>query len=271
MNILITGGNGFLAKNIHDKLAESHINVTSITRKSNFDLRDTKSTCNFLEDKYFDAVLHCAILGGKRLIQDPVDIVNDNIRMAANILINKDKFGKIINFGSGAELDRSNNINDSSNFLNALPDDYYGFSKNIISRLFISEQNTYNLRIYNVFSSNESQHRMISSNVKNYIEKKPIIINQDKYMDFIYFEDFYNILLDVLCNKTNLKEIDCVYSKKFKLTDIAAIINNLDEYKVDVIIEKDGLSNSYFGKNVINDIDFIGLEEGIKRVYMDLK
>jgi UDP-glucose 4-epimerase len=90
MNILITGGNGFLAKNIHNKLVENHINVTSITRQDNFDLRDTKSTSVFLKDKYFDAVLHCAILGGKRLVQDPVDIVNDNIRMATNILINKD-------------------------------------------------------------------------------------------------------------------------------------------------------------------------------------
>jgi GDP-L-fucose synthase len=271
MNILITGGNGFLAKNIHNKLVENHINVTSITRQDNFDLRDTRSTSAFLKDKYFDAVLHCAILGGKRLVQDPVDIVNDNIRMAANILINKNHFGKIINFGSGAELDRALNINDTSSFQNVLPEDYYGFSKNIISRLFLSESNTYNLRIYNVFSANESQHRMISSNIKNYINKKPIIINQDKYMDFTYFDDFYNILIAVLTNKTKLKEIDCVYDKKFKLTDIAEIINSLDDHKVNVVIEKSGLGKSYCGKNNLQNIDFIGLEAGIKKAYKDLK
>jgi GDP-L-fucose synthase len=271
MNILITGGNGFLAKNIHNKLVENHINVTSITRQDNFDLRDTRSTSAFLKDKYFDAVLHCAILGGKRLVQDPVDIVNDNIRMAANILINKNHFGKIINFGSGAELDRALNINDTSSFQNVLPEDYYGFSKNIISRLFLSESNTYNLRIYNVFSANESQHRMISSNIKNYINKKPIIIHQDKYMDFTYFDDFYNILVAVLTNNTNLKEIDCVYSKKFKLTDIAEIINSLDDHKVEVVIEKSELGKSYCGKNNLENIDFVGLEKGIKKVYMVLK
>ena len=50
MNILITGGNGSLAKNIHNKLVENHINVTSITRQDNIDLRYTKSTSVFLKD-----------------------------------------------------------------------------------------------------------------------------------------------------------------------------------------------------------------------------
>lgn len=270
MNILITGGNGFLAKNIYNKLKEENINVISISRQDNFDLRNTDLTCDFFKDKYFDAILHCAILGGKRLIPDDSSIVNDNIRMATNILINKKSFGKLINFGSGAELDRSTNINENSVFTNVLPEDFYGFSKNIIARLFSNELNTYNLRIYNVFSTNESQGRMISTNVKNYIERKPIVINQDKYMDFIYFEDFYKILQKVLLNQTDIKEIDCVYNDKYRLTDIATIINNLNDYRVEILIEKNGLGNNYYGKNYLENIEFVGLEEGIKKVYMDL-
>jgi hypothetical protein len=62
-----------------------------------------------------------------------------------------------------------------------------------------------------------------------------------------------------------------VYDKKFKLTDIAEIINSLDDHKVNVVIEKSGLGKSYCGKNNLQNIDFIGLEAGIKKAYKDLK
>ena len=270
MKILITGGNGFLASNISEKLVQDKYNVTSISRQSNFDLRNTKDTNTFFEDKYFDVVIHCAISGGRRLIEDSADIVNDNIRMACNILLNRSHYNKLIHFGSGAELDRSLDINGQNSFNNVLPEDYYGFSKNIITRLFSTDENIYNLRIFNVFSHNESKGRMITNSVLNYIDKKPIIINQDKMMDFMYFEDFYKILTKYI-NQNNLpNDIDCVYDKKIKLTDIAEIINNLSDYNVDVILENNEFGKSYCGISRIEDIEYIGLEEGIKEVYKKL-
>jgi nucleoside-diphosphate-sugar epimerase len=267
MNILITGANGFLAQNISKKLIENNLSVTSISRKNNFDLRNTTEVSKFFENKYFDVVLHCAISGGSRLKEDTADIVNDNVKMALNLIKNKSHFGKIINFGSGAELDRSFNLHDSVSVYDVVPEDYYGFSKNIISRLFLNESNSINLRIFNVFSAIESQGRMISTNIKNYINKKPIVIHQDRYMDFIYFDDFFTILMHVLNNDTNLQEINCVYNKKYMLSDIASFINKLDHYKVEVIIESSDIGNSYCGINKLQDLDFIGLEKSITKVH----
>ena len=75
MKILITGANGFLATNIRKKL--SKYNFQCITKKD-FNLLDSKSVNEFFKDKYFDVVLHCAILGGNRLIEETKDIVFDN-------------------------------------------------------------------------------------------------------------------------------------------------------------------------------------------------
>jgi uncharacterized radical SAM superfamily protein len=48
------------------------------------------------------------------------------------------------------------------------------------------------------------------------------------------------------------------------------MINNLDDYKIDIQIEKEGIALSYYGiANVL--LDFIGVEEGIKEVYNKLK
>lgn len=270
MKILLTGGNGFLASNIRKKLVENGYDVTSINRQI-LDLTNTADCLDFFRNKYFDFIIHCAILGGKRLVPDSANIAIDNIRMATNLLICKKSFGQLIHFGSGAELDRSFDINSFSDYGSKLPEDYYGFSKNVICRLFDKEDNIHNLRIYNVFNSNESEGRMISTNIANYLNKKPIVINQDKYMDFMFFDDFYEILSAFIKNKIYYKEIDCVYEEKLKISDIAKIINNLDSYKVAINIEKDGLGKSYCGTFSYRTDNFIGLQNGIKKVYMDIK
>jgi GDP-L-fucose synthase len=268
MKILITGSNGFIANNIKSYFIDHEL--TCISRK-NFDLRNTDETNKFFKNKYFDVVIHCAISGGYRLVEDSKDIVYDNIKLAMNLMINSRSFGKLIHFGSGAELDRANNIfENKSNMFKVLPDDPYGFSKNIIARLLHEYHNTYNLRIFNVFAYNEGNQRMIKNNVLNYINKKPIVIHQDKFMDFMHMEDFLKIVENSINGKSLIKEIDCVYKQKYKLSDIAKIINKLSNHEVDIIVENSELGLSYCGYNYNSDIDFDGLELGIKKVYESL-
>ena len=84
MNILITGGNGYIAKSLANKLD----NVTSITRKD-FDLTDRKSADDWFYGRYFDVVIHTAIKGGSRLKKDNSDAFYQNIQMFYNLLNNK--------------------------------------------------------------------------------------------------------------------------------------------------------------------------------------
>jgi hypothetical protein len=72
-------------------------------------------------------------------------------------------------------------------------------------------------------------------------------------------------------NNNNLpKEIDCSYNTTCSLTRIAQLINELDEYKVDIKI-KNGDGPNYKGEGNTLPIDFIGLKQGIKEVYNKLK
>jgi hypothetical protein len=63
--------------------------------------------------------------------------------------------------------------------------------------------------------------------------------------------------------------MDLVYQQKYKLTDIGNMINNLSAYKVNVEASDYREASSYLGSNlgIPLDIELIGLEEGIKRVY----
>lgn len=269
MKILLTGSNGYIAKNLAKYF--SKYDLTCISRK-NFDLRDTAAVNSFFKDKYFDVVLHCAILGGNRLVGDSKEIVYDNIRLAMNLMLNARSFGKLIHFGSGAELDRSKNISKSNfSLFKELPEDPYGFSKNIIARLLYSYDNTYNLRIFNVFAEDEAERRMIKGNVLNYKNHQDIIIHQDREMDFMYIDDFIKVVDKYVNNELVIREFDCIYEQKYKLSEIANLINNLSEHKVDIKIIDKNLGNSYSGWYSKSGIDFIGLEGGIKRVYESLK
>ena len=219
MNILITGGIGYIATSLYGMDIAFEDNIHTITRKD-FDLTDRHATDKWFEEKYFDVIIHTAVKGGSRLLVDGGNIFYENIQMFYNLLNNKHCFGKLINFGSGAEL--------------GIPNNPYGLSKNIISRIIDNEPRFYNIRIYGVFDENELDTRFIKSNIKRYINKQPIIIHQNKLMDFFYMEDLIKLVKYYVKNTYLPKHIDCSYSYHYSLTGIADMINKLSDYKVKI-------------------------------------
>jgi dTDP-4-dehydrorhamnose reductase len=244
--VLITGGNGYIAKNINDRLKDVY-SIETISR-NNFSLLDTDSVDNFFKGKFYDVIVHTA------------SIVHDNVKMLYNILSNKNNYNRLINLGSGAEL--------------GYPKTPYGISKSLISNIINSLDKHYNLRIFAVFNENELETRFIKSNILKYLKKQDIIIHQNKLMDFFSFNDFIKVIRmyievdDIYLDKT----FDCCYSKKNSLLDIANIINNLDTYSVAVNIENKSQGDSYIGNFFTRyDLQYIGLEKSIEGMYEVLK
>ncbi len=256
LRILITGGKGYIASSLHQAL-ESNYEVMSISR-DHFDLTDSTETDKFFKDNYFDVVIHCAVKGGSRLKVEDSTIIDDNLKMYYNLLDNRSHYGKLIHFGSGAELHAK--------------DTPYGLSKHVIRQSILDKDGFYNLRIFAVFDENELDTRFIKASIKRYINKEPIQIHQDKYMSFFYMEDLVKVVEYYILNDNAQKELDCCYSHIYTLSAIADIINKLDSHQVDVIKHTSGLGNGYYGNNLTRpNIDYIGLENSIKEVYNKLK
>lgn len=253
MNILITGGKGYIAQSLYSALRYEY-NITLLSRE-NFDLTDSQSVNKWFKGKYFDIVIHTAVIGGNRLIPEIESIKIQNLKMWENLISNKSYFDRLIHFGSGAELH--------------MLDTPYGLSKHIIAEEIKKESNFANLRIFAVFDQNELERRFIVSNIKRYINKESIIIHQDKFMDFIFMEDLVSLTRFSILHPS-IKLIDCCYKEKYKLSDIAEIINNLSDYKVPIEIHSKGLASSYIGSYKELGIKFIGLENAIKKIYHEL-
>lgn len=253
MNILVTGGNGYIAKSLVRAFSDYH-NITSVTR-NDFDLSDSVLTSKWFKDKKFDVVIHTAAVGGSRLTPDGQNVIQQNLMMYYNLLSNKNHFDKFISFGSGAEL-----------FQKETP---YGISKNIISESIRNTDNFYNLRVFAVFDENELDRRFIKSSINHYINKQPIIIHSEKIMDFFYMQDLIS-LVEYYINNDNLeKEINCSYQGKKTLLEIASIINDLDNYTVPVFIETKDYG-FYCGVSDL-PIKTYGLESGIEKTYKIMK
>ena len=163
-----------------------------------------------------------------------------------------------INIGSGAEYDRRKNI--AKKFEGALwdsvPHDYYGLAKNIIAKRMSIFPNAINLRVFGCFYHNELPTRMIRANIENYMAHRPIIISQDKHMDFFYMEDLAAVIRYFL-QPTSLTgeaiDLNMSYFDSPRLSGIASIINNL-------------------GKRLSElNIPLKGLKQGIQECYERLK
>jgi nucleoside-diphosphate-sugar epimerase len=250
MKILITGGDGYIAKSIYSAFYKLY-NITNITAKD-FNLEDTKTVNKWFRDKAFDIVIHTAIKGGSRLKIEDQSIADSNLKMFNNLLINKDKFKKFISFGSGAEIYAAQT--------------FYGKSKNIINNIIQKESNFYNIRIFAVFDENELNTRFIKHNILQYIKKQPIKIYNNKIMDFFYMKDLLSLVDYYINNDILDKEVNCSYIEKYTLKDIADMINVLDSYKVPIIIESNNELKIYAGQSNLK-IKTIGLKQGLKNTY----
>ncbi len=221
MKILITGGNGFIAKEINKYLCSEY--EVDCLSKEQLDLLDKKSI-DRRTVQFYDVVINTAVVGGNRKDVDNEMVFYENMLMIENLLSSLKDNQLLINFSSGAEFRDE--------------DTAYGLAKKISTKLVSSRKNSYSLRLYGCFGYEEIDTRFI----KRCFINDEIVINDDIEFDFFYVEDVAKVckflidggLKDNIRSNYNdrINNIDCVYHDKYKLSDIANIIK--DKYRRDL-------------------------------------
>ena len=249
MNVLVTGKNGFLAKEFSANL--QGFNLTFVGREE-LDLTDNYSVRQFFKTRSFDAVLHTAIKGGRRDNNDTFREFSDNILMFNNILDNKHKYGKLINFCSGAAFGKGEVWEKYEHNLYAhMPGDPYGMSKNVIARECNKISNFYNLRIFGCFGFFEDEKRFIKSSMVKALKQEPINVHQNKMMDFVSSYDLCTVVGHFLENDLDedYRDVNVCYEYKTTLKNIAHEIVSLTKSESEIIIDKQGYGYAYTGSS----------------------
>lgn len=269
--ILFTGGNGFIGRQIIPLLEKEGWEVVR-PRSHQVRLEITSEVDSLFKGEKYYAIIHGAIIGGRREVEDGPSVFYKNMSMFENIFRHVDKTELFINLDSGASYGRPSPVEQPSpkDLGVVVPSDNYGFSKYCIAKRVLNHPKGINLRIFGCFGPYEESDRFFYTNINNYMNKKNIEIFKDRKMDFIYANDLYKIISYFLSigKKSFVNDVNCVYKEKYYLSEMASMINNLSDHKVEIIKKGSYEEHPYCGyPNSIECIDYDGLEKGIRDCY----
>ncbi len=275
MKILITGGNGFIARNLLEQLSDE--NVVVATNSKELNLLDSAKVFDFIKNERFNIIIHAATYDAapKYSTKDPAKVLENNLRMFFNIARCKDYFDKMIYFGSGAEFGRENWIPRMKEdyFDQHVPTDKYGFSKYIMSKYTQLSSNIYNLRFFGVFGKYDDwQTRFIPNACCQAVMDMPIRIRQNVFFDFLYIDDLIKIVEWFINNKPLKKIYNVCTGNVVEFKILAEKIVKISGKDLDIIIKTEGIGREYSGDNTLfmnelKDFKFSPIDESIKTLY----
>lgn len=273
MNVLITGANGFLGREMC-RLFEDSEHTLIATNRQSLDVSKREQVRDFFKQNSIDVVLHTAFLGARSPNECTAEQMDLNLEMYKNLVSHSDQYKMMFSFGSGAAYDRRADINGvtEDELLTRHPEDFYGMAKNIIAR-HIREytDNVVNLRLFGCFGPLEEKSRFISSALSRSMQNEPIIVHQDKKMDFFYIEDLFRVIMFYIEESPGLPmDVNMCYKEKYTLRQIAAEINNLTGAQSGVIINNKNIAIPYTGSGETLSslqIPLVGLKEGIRSTH----
>lgn len=275
IKILLIGGSGYIGKNIKEYLISRNYTVVSPTSKD-LDATDEVSVRNFLIRDYYDVIIHSAVDNySSREYGKESKFLYNTLNMFYSFEKNKDLFGKMIYFGSGAEYDKSNDIKNviEEDFGNNIPKDEYGFAKYIIAKQIENSNNIYNLRLFGVFGKYEHwKSKFISNACCKVLNNIPISIRQNVYFDYLWIDDLCKIVEWFINNKPKFNTYNVTTGKNIDLLTIAQIINRYNDNNFPIYVCKNGLANEYTSNNnrllnEINGFNFTEIEESINILF----
>lgn len=233
MKIAVLGSNGFVGSSLTKFLFLNKKYLVFPISRNTINLLDNNSVREFLKEHKFDVIINAAAT-----MKDPqlIDDTRNNLGIFLNFYCNSELFKKFINLGSGAEYDRLTNIDKAKeeSIFEKMPSDSYGFGQNVKSRLSYHKQGFYNLRIFNCFGRGEIPTRIfpkfLESQKNNLFE-----IKNDRYFDYFSIQDLCKVVESFILNDHTIKDINCVYLDKIKISqaiDLFSSVNNLKQNQI---------------------------------------
>jgi nucleoside-diphosphate-sugar epimerase len=273
--IAMLGAGSSVAKSILEEISNKNYDLDIFYRKD-LDATDLSALKEKFKNKHYDLVINCAMSGtGRFYAEDSAQNFYENIIMQENLFFLQDHYSNLIIFSSGAQNSRKIDvINLKEEEFKEPTSNFYSLAKYVNAKRAIGNKKVINLRIFNAFTHFEKENRFIKNNIFKYLRKQPIEIWGDTYFDFFYSNDISKVIEYFIGNPPQeYTELNLVYDNKYKFSDIASIINNLSEHKVDIII-KEGQNKHYTGdgtKLKALNLNLEGLEKAIIKTYNVLK
>lgn len=250
--ILLTGGNGFIGKNIQASFLSEKYKIIA-PRSFELNLADTAQVDNYFKTHSFDVVLHAATKPGHRNAKDPTHLLYTNLRMFENLIRHADKFGKLINFGSGAIYDiaADNRLVEESQIGLRCGTDDHSFCKYVVQKRIENLSNVVDLNIFGIFGPYEDwEIRFISNAICKTLFDLPITLRQNRRFSYLYVKDLMPILDFFITHNTKYKTYNITPDEEIELLTAAQTVQAVGGKNNPIDVAKGGYGLSYSGSNV---------------------
>ena len=271
---LLTGGNGFIGKNILQSFLADKYDITA-PRSFELNLTDTQAVDDYFRTHSFDVVLHAATKPGHRNAKDPTNLFYTNMRMFENLVRHTDKFGKLINFGSGAVYDiaADNRLVTEDQIGLRCGKDEHSFCKYVVHQRIEALKNVIDLNIFGIFGKYEDwEIRFISNAICKTIFGLPITLRQNRRFSYLYVSDLMPILEYFIENTPKYKSYNITPDEETELLAAAKTIQKIAGGKGEIKVAAEGYGLNYSGSNArlkseIKNLQFTPFEQAAEELF----
>lgn len=273
MPILLTGGSGFIGRNLIELMDHKYQIIAPTSKELN--LLDEDAVEIFLANNEIDFIIHSATTPGHRAALVFPDLVARNLRMFFNLARNKHRFKKMIYLGSGAVYDgRHYEPRMREDYYDAhVPADPHGFSKYVLSKYIKHEPGIIELRIFGVFGKYEDYAiRFISNAICKTLFGLPITIKQNRRFDYILVNDIVPIIEHFIENPSAQNIFNACNDHAIDLLALAEKVREISGTQPEIIVSQPGRGLEYSGDNALlraamPALEFTPMDTAIRELY----
>lgn len=266
MRILLTGGSGFIGRNLLETLGNKH-EMFAPSHEA-LDVTDAVAVDRLFQERRFDAVLHAAVEGGDRVLES-------TLRGYWNLARHAEEVGRLFYFGSGAEYGKQRDLVkvSESEIGRFVPQDAYGLAKLICNENARRRPRITNLRLFGVYGPHEGYlFRFISNSIVKTLLGLDVVVRQDVVFDYLYVGDLVAIVERFLARDPGLTDVNVTPTESVSLRRILDTISSVASRFPRVVFENGGLNHEYTGGNArlleaAPGFQFTPYQEGIRRLY----
>lgn len=246
--ILLTGGSGFVGRNLRESLGEKYEIFAPSHRE--LDAADYESLAAYCDKHGISAVIHGAVHvarfnGAEGLLLKDM-LMNTAMEKLSHSV------DSLVYFGSGAEFDKSADITDvtEEDFGKRIPVSDYGVAKYVMNLFARSSRNITNLRLFGIFGKYELWDcKFLSTLCCKAIFDMPLTVRRECMFDFMDVADLTLPVTAALEGKLSRRDYNTCSGKSYPLTFLAQTVREISGKDLPVTVLAEGRNFDYTASN----------------------
>ncbi len=269
--ILLTGGNGFIGRNLLEGLKADF--QLFAPRRTELDLLEYPALATYIKQNRIEQIIHAAV-HVPMMHGEEHEYYND-MRMFLNIEKISSEVEKVLYFGSGAEYDKRFDIcmAKEEEIGCSIPTSEYGLAKYTMNLLARASKNMYNLRLFGVFGKYELwEIKFLSNLCCKAVFNLPLTVRSDCYFDFLPVECLVEATRWFIVNPPRFHDYNVCMGRQYRLLELAQMVCGVSGKNLPIQLLSEEKNRDYSASNArllaeAPELAVCSMKEALGRLY----